>query len=367
MDNKKIILLTHEYPPRRGGAGVYCEELVFAAREMNISIEAWVPHYAEKELRIQNLKGSQGWICSYRLFRKIWKSSPSFTSLTLLHFAEPGSLRAMIRFGWLFKKTPDYLITIHGTELIRFCKNPLEKMLFRKLLKRAKKIHVLSHYNKKELQHVCPGIKDRILLCPGAPARNLVGNYPKPANAQDGMTKLLCVARIHPRKGQDQVLKAIENLPSNLKKNLECLFVGPVVKKNFYEKLRTRALQIGCTVTFLGDLDDRELKSVYQSSDIFILPSMPRANSVEGFGFVYLEASSHGLPILAHRIGGVEDAVVDGKTGFLTNPKSPEELKDRLQQLLEDKSMGKKMGQAGIEWAKTHQWETVAKMLYETD
>ena len=115
MDNKKIILLTHEYPPKRGGAGVYCEELVFAARKIKISIEAWVPHYAEKEVRIHNLKGSQGWICSYRLFRKILKSSPSFTSSTLLHFAEPGSLRAMIRFGWLFKKIPSFIVTIHGT------------------------------------------------------------------------------------------------------------------------------------------------------------------------------------------------------------------------------------------------------------
>ena len=367
MDNKKIILLTHEYPPKRGGAGVYCEELVFAARKIKISIEAWVPHYAEKELRIHNLKGSQGWICSYCLFRKILKSSPSFTSSTLLHFAEPGSLRAMTRFGWLFKKIPSFIVTIHGTELIRFCKNPLEKILFRKMLKRAKKIHVLSRYNQIELQEICHETKDRILLCPGAPARNLAGNDAKTENSDNQVTKLLCVARIHPRKGQDQVLKAIENLPSNLKKNLECLFVGPVVKKSFYEKLRTRAMKIGCTVTFLGDLEERELKSVYQSSDIFILPSMPRANSVEGFGFVYLEASSHGLPILAHRIGGVEDAVVDGKTGYLTNPKNPEHLKNRLQQLLEDKSIGVKMGQAGKEWAKTHQWGTVAKMLYETD
>ena len=365
MDNKKIILLTHEYPPKRGGAGVYCEELVFAARKIKISIEAWVPHYAEKELRIHNLKGSQGWICSYCLFRKILKSSPSFTSSTLLHFAEPGSLRAMTRFGWLFKKIPSFIVTIHGTELIRFCKNPLEKILFRKMLKRAKKIHVLSRYNQIELQEICHETKDRILLCPGAPARNLAGNDAKTENSDNQVTKLLCVARIHPRKGQDQVLKAIENLPSNLKKNLECLFVGPVVKKSFYEKLRTRAMKIGCTVTFLGDLEERELKSVYQSSDIFILPSMPRANSVEGFGFVYLEASSHGLPILAHRIGGVEDAIKDGETGILTNPEKPEELEKALKTLLVDETLRAQLGDAGKEWANAHSWKSVAKALYQ--
>jgi glycosyltransferase involved in cell wall biosynthesis len=62
---------------------------------------------------------------------------------------------------------------------------------------------------------------------------------------------------------------------------------------------------------------------------------MPRAKSVEGFGFVYLEASSHGLPIIAHRIGGVEDAVKDGETGILTNPERPKELKDALEALID--------------------------------
>jgi len=124
-------------------------------------------------------------------------------------------------------------------------------------------------------------------------------------------------------------------------------------------------MQIGCTVTFLGDLEDRELKSVYQSSDIFILPSMPRANSVEGFGFVYLEASSHGLPILAHRIGGVEDAIKDGETGILTNPEKPEELEKALKTLLVDETLRAQLGDAGKEWADIHSWELVAKNLYQ--
>ena len=119
-----------------------------------------------------------------------------------------------------------------------------------------------------------------------------------------------------------------------------------------------------CIRDSLGDLPDEELKKYYQNSDIFILPSMPRAKSVEGFGFVYLEASSHGLPVIAHRIGGVEDAVKDGETGILTNPERPKELKDALKLLLTDTGLRKKMGQVGKNWAKKHCWETVAKNIY---
>ena len=66
---------------------------------------------------------------------------------------------------------------------------------------------------------------------------------------------------------------------------------------------------------------------------------MPRAQSVEGFGFVYLEASSHGLAVLAHRIGGVEDAIKDGKTGILTNLEKPEELENALKEPSEVKML----------------------------
>ena len=49
MNENSIILLTHEYPPKRGGAGTYCEELVHACGELNLPIEAWVPEYAKEQ------------------------------------------------------------------------------------------------------------------------------------------------------------------------------------------------------------------------------------------------------------------------------------------------------------------------------
>ena len=80
MDNQKIILLTHEYPPKRGGAGTYCEELVYASQKIGIPIEAWVPDYATKpndtHLYGLPIKGSQDWICN--LERESFHSTRSF-------------------------------------------------------------------------------------------------------------------------------------------------------------------------------------------------------------------------------------------------------------------------------------------------
>ena len=367
MDNQKIILLTHEYPPKRGGAGVYCEELMYASQKLGISIEAWVPKYVKKRDNLINLplKGTQDWICSYRIFKELFNKKNSFPCSTLLHFAEPGSLRAIIRFGWFIKNLPSFMVTIHGTELIRFCKNPIEKILFKKVLKKAKRIHVLSKFNRDKLIKICPEIKDNIFLHPGAPARNLVNRDYCIEKSTGDKIRILCVARIHPRKGQDLVLKTIQNLPNILKDNIECIFVGPIVKKRFYENIQKLGTKAGCKVSFLGDLSDNKLKEIYKTSHIFILPSMPRANSIEGFGFVYLEASSHGLPIVAHRIGGVEDAIRDGITGMLTNSQNPSELKDALQHLLENKSLRIKMGKEGRAWSQKHNWKSLAEKIYK--
>jgi phosphatidylinositol alpha-1,6-mannosyltransferase len=114
-------------------------------------------------------------------------------------------------------------------------------------------------------------------------------------------------------------------------------------------------------------LADEELKMVYESADIFALASMPRAKSIEGFGFVYLEASSHGLPILAHRTGGVEDAVKENETGILTDPKIPIELRNGLEKLINDFSLRKKLGNAGKDWANKNSWTKIAKQIYQSD
>ena len=122
-----------------------------------------------------------------------------------------------------------------------------------------------------------------------------------------------------------------------------------------------------CKVSFLGELGDEELKMVYESADIFALASMPRAKSIEGFGFVYLEASSHGLPILAHRTGGVEDAVKENETGILTDPKIPIELRNGLEKLINDFSLRKRLGNAGKDWANKNSWTEIAQQIYQSD
>ena len=363
-----IKLITMEYPPIRGGAGVYCEELAHATYQSGLNIEVLVPKgsYSDSSVTLTQLpfKGSQGWGCSWKIIKFL--KTQNLKKVTL-HIADPGALRAMIRFGWTLPKSSNLIITIHGSEIPKFSSNPAERILFRKLLRKADKIHVLSKYNQEKLLKFCPDIKNCVKLIPGAPARDILPK-PNPMDTRDYAKKnlvLLCVGRIHPRKGQYELLHAIDKLPSALKERLTCLFVGPLKHKNYAKKFSVLSKRIGCEVQYLGDLSNKDLKETYQNADIFALTSIPTPNSIEGFGFVYLEASAHGLPILAHNIGGVNDAVLDGKTGLLCAPDKPDELLENLQELIEQHETRKALGVTGFEWAAKHSWIDITQKLYK--
>ena len=113
--------------------------------------------------------------------------------------------------------------------------------------------------------------------------------------------RLLCVGRVHPRKGQLLLLETCKSLPHSVQKRLNVTFAGPIVDKRYDFELKNSAKSFGGMVDCTGEVTDQKLSALYQSSDIFALTSVKRKRSIEGFGFVYLEASSHGLPILATR------------------------------------------------------------------
>ena len=367
---KTIHIITHEFPPVRGGAGVYCLELAMAASSRDHVVNVWAPKGSSC---IENFKvckfswvGSQGMFSSFRLVRVIKKYISNGEKKDIFHLAEPGCVRAFVRFGWMIKPKIRFYLTIHGSELIRFTKNKFEKYLFRKLLRRCEKIHVLSEFNRQKIIELFPETKDKIAKIPGAPSTYFVKedtNFSQ--HKKDGKINILCVGRLHPRKGQDQLLQALNQLPVNLQKKIVVRLVGPHRKVKFVEKLQKLKLQSRSEIIFHGDLTNNELKKVYEKSDIFCLTSMPHPHSVEGFGFVYLDASLHGLPILANRTGGVEDAVLENKTGILVDPGDIDSLTTQLMRLISDDNLCKLLGENGRKWARENSWDRVARELYE--
>jgi glycosyltransferase involved in cell wall biosynthesis len=117
-------------------------------------------------------------------------------------------------------------------------------------------------------------------------------------------------------------------------------------------------------VRFFGNIPDAELAQVYDRADIFALTSVSHGQSVEGFGLVYLEAAAHALPIVAHKIGGVSEAVRDGVTGLLVTPERPAELAAAFEKLIHDHPLRRMLGDAGRVWAARNCWKENASTLF---
>lgn len=71
------------------------------------------------------------------------------------------------------------------------------------------------------------------------------------------------------------------------------------------------------SVLFLGRVDDATLMAAYQAANVHVFPVLNSSDDVEGFGMVAIEAAANGLPTVAFDAGGVADAIVHGKSGFL--------------------------------------------------
>lgn len=71
------------------------------------------------------------------------------------------------------------------------------------------------------------------------------------------------------------------------------------------------------SLRFLGRCDEATLCAAYQAADLHVFPVLELPGDIEGFGMVALESAAHGLPTVAFAVGGVSDALQDGRTGTL--------------------------------------------------
>ncbi len=144
----------------------------------------------------------------------------------------------------------------------------------------------------------------------------------------------------HRHKGIDFLIRAIKNVSKQQKVKLVLAGSG-----NWIPELKelSRKLDIEDRVIFTGRVDDKELPEYYAACDVFVLPSVSRA---EGFGIVNLEAMATGKPVIGSDIGGIPYAI--GNVGILTKPGSVKSLEDALLRVITDKKLAEGMGKKGL-------------------
>jgi glycosyltransferase involved in cell wall biosynthesis len=143
--------------------------------------------------------------------------------------------------------------------------------------------------------------------------------------------QLLFVGNLTARKGLHTVLRGLGKVGSQ---NWHLHIVGSQEIDPTYSRAMHKLgeeLAIAPRLTWHGRLGDQDLVRLYATSDIFVMPSY------EGFGIVYLEAMSFGLPVIAANAGAAQEIVYPGINGNLIPPEDPLHLTEHLDQILNNR------------------------------
>ena len=367
-----VFVVTHEFYPKRGGIATFTEEIARATASLGYDVEVWAqsaPTQAEKtdwpfRLRRLPLKGTHDLACQIQLARQLIRHRRDLRHATV-YLPEPGPMLTMMLLQYFHAFRPRRLVlTFHGSEILRFARSPLRRALARRLIAHASRVSTLTTYTQELLLTHFPEAAEKIFITPGALRSDFAVVPPKPTVAKDKII-VLTVGRIHPRKGQLATLQALQLLPPAVRSRLEYWIVGGHGKPKYEAMLRDSASeQRELTVRFFGNIPDEELSDLYDRADIFAMTSLNLEHSVEGFGLVYLEAAAHGLPVVAHDVGGVAEAVLDNVTGLLVPPHRPIQLAAAFDKLIHDADLRHRLGAAGREFAQRNCWKQSAAALF---
>jgi glycosyltransferase involved in cell wall biosynthesis len=260
--------------------------------------------------------------------------------------------------GKLVRRTP-YFVVCHGIEAWRH-----QSLAIQLALKKADLVLAISRFTAQKVREMNGVRQDRVRVLYNVISDDLAATL----NCSDGVPTgllqalpkgklLLSVGGLtEAYKGVDVVLRALPRILAAVP-DTHYVVVGNGRFRATAEAMTAKA-GLSRNVSFAGEVSDHELAGYYRACNVFVLPSrMELADGKwmgEGFGRVYTEAALAGRPVVGSRDGGAAEAVLDGKTGIVVNPRSAEEVAGAAIRLLTDDDMAGAMGREGRAWANQH-------------
>ncbi|MCW1958599.1 MAG: glycosyltransferase family 4 protein [Mycobacterium sp.] len=371
----RILLVTNDFPPRRGGIQSYLEQ--FANR---------LAGTGEHQLTV---------------YAPRWKDSEAYDRAApfpivrhpgTLMLPEPGVDRRMRRLiaehgidtVWFGAAAPLALLAdrargagagrvlacTHGHE-VGWSMLPGARAALRRIGESTDVVTYVSRYTRgrfasafgprAHLEHLPPGVDtERFRPDPAARAelRARYGLGERPV--------VVCISRLVPRKGQDMLIRALPDIRRRVDGTALVIVGGGPHAETLHRLAREGGVQ--SDVIFTGGVPGDELPAHYAMGDVFAMPCRTRGAGldVEGLGIVFLEASATGVAVVAGDSGGAPETVVDGETGRVVDGRSHDQIVEVIAGLLANPDEARRMGAAGREWIRAEwNWDTHTARLAE--
>ena len=357
--HKRTLLLTLDFPPRRGGVARYLFELVrqLAAHQNEggeIRVVAQREQGAEDADRLatfplQRRRLLASWLWPHwlpALFLLLLQRN-SYDQLLVSHVLPLGVA------AWMSQKITGkpYLIILHGMDFALARRNPWKRKLTKRVLESAALVVTNTENLEREVRGFAKTRATQVVYpCLGTEIQD-ASRVPRPEQTTQGPLSLLTVARLVPRKGHIAVLDALALLRD--RGRLPHLHYHIVGDGPMYEPLarHCKELKLNTLVTFHRNVTDRELLDFYRDASLFVMPTEHLGRDIEGFGIVYIEAGAFALPVIASDLPGVTEAVIDGETGILVPAGSVPDLADAIEILARNPERCRELGEKGRERA----------------
>ena len=361
MTPNKILLVAGVFPPGIGGMQNYYYNLCkHSGHEVTVLAPKYdgdEPFDADQPFNI--IRGP--FMKNERVHVASWPRLFSYVRRTLRQEKIEVTIYGYILIGFIglllkLLSGHKYAISTHGMDMLMFRRVWGLSFIVKHILQRADMVFTNSEFTKK------------LVLGYGVPFNKIELVYPgveSEYEKQDKSTKLmhqhklegkyvlLSVGRLVRRKGHDRVIESMPAIVQSLP-NAIYLIVGDGPERKRLEQLSS---QLGMSeyVVFVGSVQGSGLLNEYYNlCDQFIMISRELAKGdAEGFGIVYLEAASAGIPVIAGNSGGVGEAVLDGVTGLLVDPESTREIKEAVLSLHDNAQLREALIQNGYRRAKS--------------
>ncbi|PHR13023.1 MAG: hypothetical protein COA40_05755 [Aequorivita sp.] len=336
--NAKLLIISYDFPPSTGGIARLCHEIILNIKNSYDTVEVLTIeknhvsqpygdnsgikiHYLSRKRILSELKAFQ--------FLRKWKHKKQTD--VICGTWHPDAALA------LFAGFKNVYTLAHGAELLSgkstFRKHLWLPVYAKWVLGKSRKVIANSNYTKNLVHQINPAAKAVDLPL------GVNTDYFKPLKVKKDIDKLrICtVSRILQFKGHDFILETLCQLPKQYREKLEWHIagIGPFLEP--LKKLVQNSV-IAPQVHFHGFVQDSDLPAFYNSSDLFILATRQAQYStqVEGFGLVFLEAQSCGIPVIGTHTGGIPDAIEPENGGWLIAQDDKMELTGIIAILIEN-------------------------------
>ncbi|HEY7051995.1 MAG TPA: glycosyltransferase family 4 protein [Mycobacterium sp.] len=360
----RVLLVTNDFPPRPGGIQVYLEALTTHLADMGghtLTVYApnWkratvydadapfevVRHPGSLMLPVPDVESRMRTLIAAHEIETVWFGAAAPLALLARRARQAGAGRV--------------IASTHGHE-VGWSMLPVARSALRRIGSDSDVVTYVSHYTRDRiasafgsraaLEHLAPGV-DVERFAPDSAAREQM----RARYALGERPVIVCVSRLVPRKGQDMLIRALPQIRSQVDGAVLVIVGGGP----YLGQLRRLAVRAGVEdhVVFTEGVAPTDLPAYHAMADVFAMPCRTRGAGldVEGLGIVFLEASASGVPVIAGDSGGAPETVDDGRTGFVVDGRSVDQIAGTITRILADPDLARRMGAAGRRWV-VEQW-----------